>query len=273
MSKPHILCASACNGQEKTNKPSKLVCQGKRLRVLFKRRGSGHVRTPGGNSTSSLLNPICIFRTYMVGAYCVNQPVRFTNGALNFLAFCSIYFYSTTHSALLKNLLSQATMGRGQPRYAFARQDNYGSECMNGMKEGNLWVMLALVCWLVNTVNELPMLLWGKTWEKPCTFSFFLKKKNTKKNLIFLLLVLLLWRTMAVYVTSVSSVGSVSHSCIQLGAFAAGSLFFLLAHTALPTFWSTVDTQLWGKQRVKIYGLIYLMKEARENKPHWSFYI
>lgn len=183
MSKPHILCASACNGQEKTNKPSKLVCQGKRLRVLFKRRGSGHVRTPGGNSTSSLLNPICIFRTYMVGAYCVNQPVRFTNGALNFLAFCSIYFYSTTHSALLKNLLSQATMGRGQPCYAFARQDNYGSECMNGMKEGNLWVMLALVCWLVNTVNELPMLLWGKTWEKPCTFSFFLKKKkNTKKN-------------------------------------------------------------------------------------------
>lgn len=113
MSKPHILCASTCNGQEKMNKPSKLVHQSRRLRMLLKRRGSGHVRTPGGNSTSSLLNPSCIFRTNRVGAYCVNQPIRFTNGALNFLAFCSIYYYSTAHSALLKKSLGSGYDGQG----------------------------------------------------------------------------------------------------------------------------------------------------------------
>lgn len=139
MSKPHILCVSARNWQEKMNKPSKHVYQSTRLHVLFKSRDSGHKRTPGGNSTSYQLNPSYVFRTNMVSAYWVNLLKRFTSGALSFLTFCSIYFfYSTAHSALLKNPLAQAMRGRGQPCYAVARWADYSCECRNGMKEGNM---------------------------------------------------------------------------------------------------------------------------------------
>lgn len=57
---------------------------------------------------------------------------------------------------------------------------------------------------------------------------------------------------------------TVSHSHFSLHAFAAGSCFCILAHIALPFKYGRHKS--WGKQRVKIYGLINLMKETRKKK-------
>lgn len=74
------------------NKPSKFVYRSVRLHAFLKNRDLQDVQISGGSSVSHQLNLSSLFfSTNMVGVYCVNQLIRFTNGALNARSFCQIF--------------------------------------------------------------------------------------------------------------------------------------------------------------------------------------